>query len=129
MFVFPVFNVVARKFKILCVDLVTFLLDTAGLGIRSSYLLGGAKPVSMSRAGAGRKSCPGKPKAPGDQNSLGPALPTTRACLVCRMTLSKLFSILEPQLPPLVIASPGGLLSEILILTTGISVLGTGMQH
>lgn len=56
------FNVVARKFKILCVALVIFLLDKAGLGIQSSYLLGGAKPVNVSRVGVGRKSCPGKPK-------------------------------------------------------------------
>ena len=108
---------VARKFKILRVALARFLLDKAGLGIRSSCLLGGAKPVSMSRAGAGRKSCPGKPEAPGDQNNPRPALPTTRACLICRMTLSKLFGILEPPLLPLVIASPRGLLSETLTPT------------
>ena len=58
--------------------------------------------------GGGAEILPWKAQEPGDQNNPGPTLPTIRARLICCMTLSKLSSILEPQLPPLVTASPGG---------------------
>lgn len=58
---------------------MTFLLDKAGLDTRSSYLLGGAKQVSVGvggGGGGGRMSCPENPEGPGEQQSWGSALPT-----------------------------------------------------
>ena len=71
-------------------------------------------------------SCPGNPEGPGDQQSWGSALPTPR-CLICHMTLSKLFSISEPQLPPLGNSQLIGPLEEIFTRSGNrYSVPGTG---
>lgn len=89
---------------------MAFLLDKAGPDTRSSYLLGRAKQTGVSvggGGGGGRMSCPENPEGPGDQQSWGSALPTPR-CLICHMTLSKLFSTSEPQLPPLGNSQPQG---------------------